>query len=198
MSMYRRLIAVAALLVFAPLAQAGQLDWLLTYTSAQPGIDGSIILNSQDTLTTVTVPPGSGNPAFTDTGYMVTNVSGTIDGASATGLATTPYFPPGATSSNYAYEFDNLVVIPGPGLDLPGLGIYDSSGAFHNLFWAGPGSSGTGPGTDGRCTSPTTCLNYGITFSITQVPEPATLGLVGFGLLGVGFARRRREELTAQ
>ena len=189
----RRLIAAAVLLVLAPLAQAGQLDWLLTYTSAFPGIDGSIIINTQDTLTTVTVPAGNGNPAFTDTGYLVTNVSGTLDGAAVTGLATTPYFPPGATSSNYDYEFDNLIVSPGPALDFPGLGIYDSSGAFHNLFYTGLGGSGTGVGTDGVCTSPTSCTNYNMTFAITTAPEPATLGLMALGLLGVGFARRRRE-----
>jgi len=84
------------------------------------------------------------------------------------------------------------IVNPGPGLDFPGLGIYDSSGDFHNIFYAGLGSSGTGAGTDGICTSPTSCFNESITFSITQVPEPATFGLMGLGILDVGFARRRR------
>ena len=37
-------------------------------------------------------------------------------------------------------------------------------------------------------------LITGVTLT-SPVPEPGTLALLGIGLLGVGFARRRREQL---
>ena len=191
---FRRLIATAALLVLAPMAQAGQLDWLLTYTSTTPGIDGSIILNTQDTLTTVTVN------GVTETGYAVTNISGSSDGGTVTGLAPGFFFPPGPPATGGYYYYDNLVS-PGPGLDGLGLGIQNSDGNFQNIWFTGIGTSGTGAGIDGACPLSTVVncspgnifTEYNITFAMTTAPEPATLGLMALGLLGVGFARRRRE-----
>jgi len=185
----RALIATAALLLFGPLsAQAGQLDWALNYTCTDVGCtdSGTIFITTSDTLT----PSLAGGPA----GFLITSIGGTADGAAITGLAPPTLFPSCAGSTCNGYVFDNSI-IPGPGLDAPGIGLFTADGLFHNLYYIGAGASGTGPGLDGACPqSATGCPPAGfvndINFTI-QAPEPAALGLMFLGLTGAALIRRR-------
>jgi len=189
----RVLIAATALLVFGPLsAQAGSLDWALNYTCTDLGCtdSGTVFITTSDTLTPSLV---SGGPV----GYMIESVSGTADGAAITGLASPTLFPPCAGTTCDGYLFDNQVT-GGPGLDVYGIGLFTADGLFHNIYYSGVGASGAGPGIDGICTLPTTCvpggnffINHDINFTI-QAPEPATLGLMFLGLTGAALTRRRR------
>lgn len=53
-------------------------------------------------------------------------------------------------------------------------------------------TSGNTSTTSGGHTSTSTSGGHTSTTSGTQVPEPGALGLLGAGLLGLGFATRRR------
>lgn len=83
-------------------------------------------------------------------------------------------------------------IVPNPAATGPALGLVDCFnpllGAIVQVSMCGSGSLLAKGGAD----TPFQSFNN-VDFVINRIPEPATLGLMGLGLLGVAFASRRRK-----
>ncbi len=167
------LSAAAAL---AP-ARAATYDWTL---SSQLGF-GGLPFQASGTLTTSDTPTTN---ILGDTGYLITGITGTLGGDTITGLLPAD----GSTTDNLLFTAAGL-----SSLDLLGLSFVTDAGIAAHVFSDLPGlfeEDVTIPA--GYPSSyPIAPQGFG-SFTLTQVPEPASLALLGAGLFGLGFIRRRR------
>jgi hypothetical protein len=176
-------LGVLAAAVVGASAQAAEFAW--SYT----GLNGYTV-NASGTLDAS--PLGGG-------AFQVTSISGTWNGIAITGLGT------------YASN-DNLVYTSGFAVDYPGLAFTLANGMDVNAYsdtetdpsvdpyaCGAVGYCEIGPGANGSSGlgPPSDPINQ-ISFTLTEVPEPAVWAMMMLGLFGVGVAaRRRREALQA-
>jgi hypothetical protein len=139
------------------------------------GTDGTGDLSGSGTLTASTNGDGSFT-VISGTGTEIVNgVKDTLTLATASQFFT-------YLGQEYQFTFDNLLFPSAdPTISDNGLLFSSSNGTQENLYSNGPDSYGY---------SNTNNFNENTTFVLTAVPEPATVSLIGLGLLGFTVSRR--------
>ena len=181
---FLRLVRMSAVFVVAMMAlgarpgAAASIDWTFSFTLSNGDVgSGTFVTNST---------PSAGP-------WLITAIDGRLSGSAMTLLP---------TETNSTFN-DNLLLASRPFLDAKGLGF--RADGFQWAIWTAPGGSSVNSwcnnantGADHHCA--TTDPNGSVTrFSVTRVvangapvSEPATLALVGIGLLGLARVRRSR------
>jgi hypothetical protein len=162
-----KLLSAGVLVLSSMAANATSLLWDFSYAGTGVTASGQ--------LTTDSVLNGGA--------YLVTGISGQRNGESILALT-----PAGTVNTSGGALFSNNLLYPAPPvLDYAGITFQTLSGYF-NLCFAGSGCGSSGYQDINGQTLAFTPVNL----TVTQVPEPATLGLMGLGLLGLGLIRRKK------
>jgi len=121
-------------------------------------------------------------------GFDIVAFDGIINGVTITGLLGGQ--PGGqATSPAGAFYYDNILYNGAQSFDIDGVLFTIAGGQEGNIWGTGPGSYSYYTGT--AAGSYDTQVNSTASFDVSEVPEPASLSLFGFGVLGAGILLRR-------